>query len=197
MYVIICLQIYLILLQGFDASTNIATPTTSGSNQQLNDEETSPSQVTTNNHFQVPPLRSKADKHSNDFTTEALQCMKSLSEAVTKRDGSTIFGEFVADSLRSSNRSYIEIHGRTLAKQHISEALFNLQKGLYATQSSTYQQSYYTTASVNMNTPHHSESSHHSDLTISSHNSDSGSLNEGAYTLSSFVQTFNASDAHS
>lgn len=65
----------------------------------------------------------------DDITAEALICMKSISEAVTKRDSSSIFAEFVADSLRNSNRPTFEVN---FAKQKITQILFDLQNGEYA-----------------------------------------------------------------
>lgn len=67
--------------------------------------------------------RLKPSVPPNDITAEALICMKSISEAVTKRDSSSIFGEFVADSLRNSNRPTFEVN---FAKQKITQILFDL-----------------------------------------------------------------------
>lgn len=65
--------------------------------------------------------------------------MRSLSEAVTKRDAFSIFGEHVAASLRSSNRPQLEI---SVAQHHISEILFRLQIGSFATQIPRVYQTY-------------------------------------------------------
>jgi hypothetical protein len=65
--------------------------------------------------------------------------MRSLSEAVTKWDASSIFGEHVAASLRSSNRQQLEI---SVAQHHISKVLFLLQIGSFASQIPRVYQTY-------------------------------------------------------
>lgn len=75
--------------------------------------------------------RQRLTAHSvhEDITAEALICMKSITEAVTKRDSSSIFGEFVADALRNSTRPVFE---QKFAKQKITQILFDLENGAYA-----------------------------------------------------------------
>lgn len=62
-------------------------------------------------------------------TAEALLCLKSLIDELKKKDSHSIFGEFIADSLRNSSRPEWEIN---LAKQYIAEIIFKLQNGTYA-----------------------------------------------------------------
>ena len=54
--------------------------------------------------------------------------MKSLSEAVTKRDEYAVYGEHVAHKMRNCRRNRIEI---SLAQYYINEIILNLDMGVY------------------------------------------------------------------
>jgi hypothetical protein len=81
----------------------------------------------------------KVTKKTDDVMQEALQCMRSLSEAVTKQDAFSISGKHIAASLQSSNRPQLEI---SVAQHHISELLFCLQIGSFASQIPRVYQTY-------------------------------------------------------
>ena len=77
----------------------------------------------------LPPKRKKISNTSDNISVEALQCMKSLTEAVVKRDSYSIFADFISDSLRTANRPQHEVNR---AKQSITQIIFDLQNGLYS-----------------------------------------------------------------
>lgn len=94
-----------ILFQELNVETNDTDTQTSQS--QAQDEEKSPCETESNAaSFRVPIVCPKTRKVDDVFTNEALECMKTMTQAVTNRDTKsfTILGDFVADSLRTSNR---------------------------------------------------------------------------------------------
>lgn len=95
-----------------------------------------------------PPKRKKVCNAPDDLSVEALECMKSLTAVVAKRDSHTIFADFICDSFRTANRPQYEVN---LAKQHITQIIFNLQNGLYADSSQSLQSTpSYSTASTSV-----------------------------------------------
>ncbi|XP_076756616.1 uncharacterized protein LOC143426831 [Xylocopa sonorina] len=70
----------------------------------------------------------------NDATneTEALKCMKTLIEAISKRDEFSVYGEHIANKLRNSRKSHREI---AIAQNHIDRICFNLIMGTYCEES--------------------------------------------------------------
>lgn len=89
-------------------------------------------------NFRIPaPKRSKKIANEDGSVQEALQCMKTLTERVSKRDDYSVYGEHVGNKLRSCGRSSFEI---SIAQHHIDEVLFNLTMGAYGRHpySSTY-----------------------------------------------------------
>ena len=54
--------------------------------------------------------------------------MKSLTEAVIKIDGYSVFADLISDSLRTANRPQYEVNR---AKQSITQIIFVFQNGLY------------------------------------------------------------------
>lgn len=143
-------------------------------------------------NFQAPTGRPKTAKRADDFTIEAVQCVKNISQVVTKRDSFTIFGDFVADSLRTCNRPNMEI---VLAKKYITDIRFNLQSGSYHANDERY------TTNINQNespfsaynsdtftSPQTDTSSSSSDHDLRSPSSDNNSCPE--YNLLSYVSNF-------
>lgn len=128
----------------------------------------------------LPPKRKKVCNTPDDISVEALHCMKSLTDAVARRDSHSIFADFISDSLRTANRPQHEVN---LAKQNITQIIFNLQNGLYA---DNYSHSLPTTPSL-------STASYSDGPIISAVPSPSGSdstLDHGTHSLSSYVKNY-------
>jgi hypothetical protein len=103
---------------------------TNGHEQEENTDKTS--------KYRIPaPKRSKKITNEDGNVQEALQCMKTLTERVSKCDDYSVYGEHVGNKLRSCGRSNFEI---SIAQHHIDEILFNLTMGAYGQHpySSTY-----------------------------------------------------------
>ena len=127
----------------------------------------------------LQPKRTKGRNTPDDISVEALQCMKSLTDAVAKRDSHSIFADFVSDTLRTSNRPQKEIN---LAKQKITEIIFNLQNGVYADNSHSLP-----------TTPSPSTASYSDGPIISAVSSPSGSnsiVDDSMHSLPSYVKKF-------
>jgi len=85
-----------------------------------------------NSVFQRPNGPKRRKKNDETLMQEAVDCMKSPSEVVTKRNEYAVYGEHVAHKMRNCRRNRIEI---LLAQYYINEIILNLDMGIYANSS--------------------------------------------------------------
>lgn len=69
----------------------------------------------------------KKSKNDDTVVREAVECMRTLTNTVGKRDSFTVYGEHVANKLRECGSKYAV----TIAQHHIDNILFNLGIGNY------------------------------------------------------------------
>ncbi|XP_075214087.1 uncharacterized protein LOC142320273 [Lycorma delicatula] len=81
--------------------------------------------------FRPPPPPAKKFKRSFDYPSvqDAYKCMKVLTENLSNRDEFTVYGEHIANKLRLSGRSRMEI---AIAEHHIDDICFKLTMGEFS-----------------------------------------------------------------
>ena len=86
---------------------------------------------------EYPPTISKRPKTKAEDTNmrEAFHFMKTLTEMVSNRDEYTVYGEHVANKLRSCGRSKLEV---AIAQHHVDDICFKLTMGEYYHQSCNF-----------------------------------------------------------
>lgn len=82
----------------------------------------------------VSPLPRKIRKFDDSNAGEALKCTKTLADTVSKRDEYTIYGEHIANKLRNSGRSKLEVAS---AQNAIDNICFKLLMGEFCNLRST------------------------------------------------------------
>jgi hypothetical protein len=119
---------------------------------QGNSEETADQNKRKNSYenstvFEIPARKAMLSNDDCD-TKEALNCMKTLTEIVSKRDDFAVYGEHIANKLRSSGRSLQEI---SIAQLHIEQICFSLVMGAYSRNNTFGPQNYSQYSSVPQN----------------------------------------------
>lgn len=79
-------------------------------------------------NYEGPEDKRRRIDDNEELLQNALHCMKTLLDTSAKRDEHSIFGEHVANKIRTCSRDNSEIN---IAQHHIENIVFNLCTGVY------------------------------------------------------------------